>query len=443
MDRGSGSNSVGRTIRAAWIASLLFLLSAPATALAADPLDPSFGHDGVSVSVTGENGELDAIARDGSGELVTSGTTERGFIVQRFHRDGSIDSSFGRDGAAETGFEGSAWGQALALQRDGKIVVAGPAYDRPDTAFVLARYLPDGKLDPHFGKRGRVVAGPKMYDGEAVAMAIQPNGKILVAGWAADTHFGFTGILMRFKPNGELDLSFSHNGYARIRGGDGSFLSAVAVLPSGKILVAGEMFGRFMMLRVFPDGRSDPSFGGDGFVVSDTAPHPSCRCAHVSDLALLPHGRILLSGRIEEKGQTFATLARYLPNGQLDQRFGGGVVWTRSSHVLAMEDMAIDRRNGKVTLAGYRLPKHAHPQVAVLRYLPSGHLDPSFAASGMFTRHLAYESVARSLLLEPDGSAVVAGRLNRSRAGIHEGPGEEFVSSVLEKGEYLLMRFRP
>jgi uncharacterized delta-60 repeat protein len=201
------------------------------------------------------------------------------------------------------------------------------------------------------------------------------------------------------------------------------------------------MFDRFMMLRVFPDGRSDPSFGKRGFAISSVAPQ-SGEAASPTDLALLPGGRILLSGNIDGKRRHYVALARYRPDGRPDRSFGdGGVVRTRSSRNLTTEAMAV-RRDGRITLAGYRAPQNDHAQVAVLRYLPSGRPDLGFGDKGIYAPHLAYESVATSLLTLPDGRMVVGGRSNPSRALIHEGPGEEFISSVLEKGEFLLMGLR-
>jgi uncharacterized delta-60 repeat protein len=282
-----------------------------------------------------------------------------------------------------------------------------------------------------------------MYDGEATGLAVQPDGRFVVAGWAADTHFGFSGIVMRFKPNGDPDLSFSHNGYGRITGGEGAFLHDIAIQPDGKIVLAGEMFSRFMMLRILPAGSSDPSFGkrGDGFAISDVAPGRGI-AADATDVAVLPDGRILLSGSLEGRSRNSVALARYRPDGRPDPSFGdGGVVRTASGRYLTMEDMAV-RRDGRIILAGYRAPGKAPAQVAALRFLPSGRPDPRFGNRGLFSRRLAYESAATSLLVLPDGKTVIGGRSNPGRAGTHEGPGEEFTSSVLEKGEFLLMRLK-
>ncbi|HEV2728321.1 MAG TPA: hypothetical protein VGV34_08505, partial [Solirubrobacterales bacterium] len=333
---------------ATWAAALLLTLL-PAAAVAADPLDPAFGAAGVSVSKENGNGMIDAIARDRQGRLVTAGTTEAGFIVQRFLDDGSLDPTFGENGATGTRFSGDyVRANAVAVLPDGKILVVGQTWT-PNTVarYLVTRYLPDGGLDRSFGKRGRVIAGPKMYDGEATALAVQPDGKFMVAGWAADTRFGFSGIAMRFKPDGALDLGFSRNGYSRVVGGDGTFLRDVAIEPNGKIVVAGEMFGRFMMLRMFPDGRSDRSFGKGGFAVSNVAPRRGER-ADPDDLALLSGGRLLLSGNIDGKKRDYVALARYRADGRPDRSFGeDGVVLMRSSRELATEAMAV-RRDGRI-----------------------------------------------------------------------------------------------
>jgi len=386
---------------------------------------------------------INAIARDRQGRLVTAGTTEAGFIVQRFLPDGSLDPTFGENGATATRFFGNyVRANAVAVLPDGRILVAGQTWT-PNTVarYLVTRYLPDGGLDPTFGKRGRVIAGPKMYDGEATALAVQPDGRFMIAGWAADTRFGFSGIAMRFEPDGALDSSFSRNGYTRVGGGGGAFLRDITVEPDGKIVVAGEIFERFMMLRLFPDGRLDRSFGKGGFAISNVAPHRHER-ANPDEIALLPGGRLLLSGNIYGKRRDFVALARYGPSGRPDRSFGkDGVVLTRSSAELVTEAMAVGR-DGRITLAGYRAPRGSRPQVAVLRYLPSGRPDPSFGDKGLFTPRLAYESVATSLVTLADGRTMVAGRSNPSRAAVQETAGEEFVASVLEKAEFLLMRIR-
>jgi uncharacterized delta-60 repeat protein len=428
------------------IVFLLLLLGAPASADAAGALDPSFGLGGVAISPARGAGELDAVARDRSGRLVTVGTTSfYGFTVQRFLSDGSLDASFGKGGATTTFFSGDARANAIAVQPDGKILAAGGKQFRgANASFALSRYLPDGKPDLSFGKRGRVAAGPSMYGGEALALALQPDGRILAAGYAADTAFGYTGMVMRFKPNGELDESFSHNGFVRLNGGfrSDTELSSVTVLPGGKILAAGRLGGGLALLRANPDGSPDRSFGGgDGLVLTDIGPG-KCRCASARRVAVLPDDRILVSGNVEKRAG-YPVLARYRANGALDRGFGReGVVRAPSMRFVTVEDMAI-AGDGRIVLAGYRWPHQTRPQVAVLRYLPDGRLDPTFGEGGLFSEGLAYESTAEGVLVEPDGRTVIAGRSNPSSAPVREIEGEPGRASVLELGEFMLLRFLP
>jgi len=406
----------------------LALLLPPTAATAADPLDPSFGAGGYVVSTENGNGWLEAVSADTSGRLVTVGTTRNdGIIVQRFGPDGSLDRSFGEDGAREEWFDYDAYGSAIGIQPGGRIVAAGWEWDPNHAAnYLLSRFQPDGSLDRSFGRRGHVVAGPEMYDGEATAMAFQRDGRILVSGWAADTRIGFSGILMRFKPDGQLDTSFSRNGFSRVLGGWGTFLYDVAVQPDGKIVVAGEMFGRFMMLRMLPDGRSDLTFGKNGFAISDVAPRPRCRCASARSLVVLPSGRLLLAGAIEEGGKSYVALAGYLPNGTLDRGLGkGGVVLARAAPNLVVDDMAL-RSDGRILLAGASWPNERRSNIALLRYLPGGRPDPSFGRGGIFVPHFAYRGEATSLQVQPDGTTLVTG---------WAGPREA-------ETEYLLMRLR-
>lgn len=430
-------------------AALLALFSVTGSAYAAESLDPSFGLGGISISPIGSKGELDAVARDKPGRLVTAGTTaSRGFIVQRFLSDGSLDTSFGKNGEALTMFSRDASANTVAVQPDGRIIVAGGQQKSTGSAisFALSRYLPDGKPDLSFGKRGRVVvAGPTVHGGEASALAIQPDGRILAAGYAADTlgsiFFGHIGILMRFKPNGELDESFSHDGVIRLDAGLLSLakLTSVVVLPGGKILAAGQFGGRVALLRANPDGSPDRSFARDGLVLTDFGPG-RCKCASARGIEVLPDGRIVVGVNVEWSPR-YVALARYRAHGTLDRSFGhGGVVNNR--HLDASEGVAVSR-DGRIVMAGYRWPKHGRPQVAVLRYLPDGKPDSSFAENGFFSERLAYESIAKGVLVEPEGGAVVVGRSNPRQAPTRGIEGEPGRSSVLDLGEFMLMRFLP
>ena len=312
----------GKIVIAGWVGDMF----AVARYLPGGTLDPDFGIDGLVTTELGAPGDAaSAVALQPNGRIVATGTDngER-FVVVRYLPDGTLDPSFGGDGIAGTPRSAHYWGgEDLAIQPDGKIVVVGTAGNRGmTTRFVVARFRPDGMKDPNFGDRGIVVT--PFASGQAHAVAIQPDGRIVVAG---SHSFGLA--LARYLPNGSLDRTF---------GGDGRVgywdptdppsdidAHAVAIQPDGRILAAGGYDVWFMgIARFLPHGRLDPSFGGDGVVRTKVKGSEQA----LNALALQPGGRILAAGSswphesITEGVPRFVVI-RYRRNGSLDPSWGG------------------------------------------------------------------------------------------------------------------------
>ena len=195
------------------------------------------------------NSYATAVAIQTNGKIVVAGSTgvfshTPRFFVSRLKTNGTRDSSFSNDGQLQTKFGAEAHGLDVAVQADGRVVVAGSVGAFKHSDFALARYTSSGKLDTTFsgdGKRRMDFSGGA---DEALGLVIQPNGRIVAAGFAAPLHhpsdadFG----LARYRSNGSLDLSFSANGKQRVRFGtndqDSGF--AVARQADGKLVVAGQ-----------------------------------------------------------------------------------------------------------------------------------------------------------------------------------------------------------
>lgn len=190
-------------------------------------------------------------------------------------RPGSFDRSFGGDGRVVLNLPGEGmWAAAFAMQPDGKIVVAGGiSGDRA----LIARYLPDGRLDPSFGTGGLSRHGfalPVLVRG----VAIQPDGRILLAGQASHPETGGrSAAVMRFLPDGSLDRGFGSEGMALVDPNDRrrsvtwAWFSELAVQPDGRIVAAGGMpasdvhdHADVVVARLLPSGEPDPPFDGDG-----------------------------------------------------------------------------------------------------------------------------------------------------------------------------------
>lgn len=135
------------------------------------------------------------------------------FALARYNPDGSLDTGFGNNGKVTTKiFDGNDYAEAVAIQRDGRIVVAGRAAPSSGTMdFAICRYDPDGTLDPSFGNSGKVVIDasfPAGLSDAAPGLAIQPDGKILVTGRNGADRFG----LVRLHNDGSLDTGFGASG---------------------------------------------------------------------------------------------------------------------------------------------------------------------------------------------------------------------------------------
>jgi serralysin len=254
------------------------LLGFPVSALAAGgQLDPTFGGDGkVTTHFAGEtDAAARAVAIQTDGKLVVAGdsfgsvSADR-FALARYKLDGSLDSSFGGDGKVRTHFAGEsdAAASAVAIQADGKIVAAGYSFVGFNR-FALARYNLDGSLDSSFGGDGKVITHFAEGSSDvASAVAIQTDGQIVAAGRsqeAGQVRFA----LARYNPNGALDSSFGADGNGRVTTQfPGSALaSALAIQDDGKIVAAGASqvsHRRFALARYDSNGTLDPSFGADG-----------------------------------------------------------------------------------------------------------------------------------------------------------------------------------
>ena len=169
------------------------------------------------------------------------------FMLVRYNADGTPDTSFNGTGIVITPV-GHSGGSAsdLAIQTDGKIVAAGYGLAAPDdwrTAdFALVRYNPDGSLDTSFGGTGKLLIPASDSSDYASSVAIQPNGKIVVAGDTSSNPFiGSDLVVVRLNPNGSLDTSFHGTGKV-ITSVDSDYdhASSVAIQADGKIVVAGD-----------------------------------------------------------------------------------------------------------------------------------------------------------------------------------------------------------
>jgi uncharacterized delta-60 repeat protein len=384
------------------LAGLLLTLSLPtAVAAAVGDLDPSFGGTGKVTTDFGGADVASAVAVQADGKIVAAGQTNAGsnstFALARYHADGSLDAGFGAGGVVTTDLGATDQAFAVVVQPDGKILAAG----RRGSDVGLARYNPDGNLDPGFGTAGKVTTN---FGGTelALAVALQPDGKIVVAGRSnASGNFDF--LVARFTPSGSLDSSFGTGGRATtdFSGGSVDRAFGLALQADGKIVVAGDSDANFAVARYNPDGSLDATFGAGGKLITTFG-----GADQASSLGIQPDGKIVVAGHTDTGTSTDLAVARYNPDGSLDATFGtGGKVTTNftgsSDDVASAVAIQFD---GKIIVAG-----DSQDNFAVARYNPDGSLDATFGTDGKVTTDLGGEDLVHAMALQADGQIVVAG----------------------------------
>jgi uncharacterized delta-60 repeat protein len=238
------------------------------------------------------------------------------FALARYGEDGNLDQTFGENGLVMTPFEGDlARAEALALHSKGEIVAAGFARSSPDdhaSDFAVVRYRKDGTLDTSFGKEGIALIDVEGTDNMAQAISVQPDGSIVLAGSAADqkantVHFA----VVRLDAHGKLDTTFNGTGIALATSFIGSAYG-VTVQADGSILAAGYAEGAdgdtFAVVRYRNDGSLDPYFGVDGVMLVGLGGVVD----RASAISLDAEGKLLVAGTSRTVDKTEFALVRLL-----------------------------------------------------------------------------------------------------------------------------------
>jgi uncharacterized delta-60 repeat protein len=377
-------------------------------------LDPTFGDGGRVSTPVGGSGHGEAVVIQPGGGIVTAGwrTTPAGndFALTRHDPSGQLDPTFGTDGIATTDLGGDD-DEAFdaALTPDGGIVAVG----RTDAAgvqkadFGIVRYRPDGTTDPGFGTGGIVTTDVLGAGDQANAVAVQPDGKIVVAGFA--TRAGIDGdfALVRYNADGSLDASFGANGVVTTDlGTSGDDARAIVIQPDGRIVVAGTADEDVALARYLPDGTLDSSFGHGGSTITDFGSEDVA-----GGVALTPAGEIVIAGFTLGAGINRDFLvARYDADGGLDTTFGdhGSVKTDIGGGDDFAENLAVDAQ-GRIVLVG-RATSSTILDMALVRYHPDGTLDTGFDGDGILTADFhGRGEFGQDVTLDANGRIVAAG----------------------------------
>ena len=298
-------------------------------------LDTAFGDGGSVITGFAEHDYGYGLAIQTDGKIVLTGYQYTGrqdeLILIRLNPDGSFDPTFATAGLARANFTSASYGYDVAIQPDGKIVVAGSVYNDSGYDFAAVRFNRDGSLDTTFGQNGQMTAhtGQAGYNDQAWRLTIQPDGKIILVG-SADNDQNYDFAVVRLKHNGSLDPTFGDDGRVTVNFGSHDYGHAVAVQPDGKIVLVGSSLAggnyHFAVARLTYDGRPDPAFNGDGKSITHTG-HPHCN-GQAWDLAIQPDGKIVLTGFSQIGPYSGFAVARYHSDGSLDPAFNPAAVIT-------------------------------------------------------------------------------------------------------------------
>ncbi|MEO5558683.1 MAG: hypothetical protein ABIO49_02930 [Dokdonella sp.] len=399
-------------------------------------LDPTFGSGGIAMTGVSDAafalGVPPVVQSDGK-ILLCAGRSSNGasgsdFFVARFNANGTLDASFSFDGKVTIDFDGGSGSDqcnAVAVQSDGKIVVAGTTTNGANNSDSgIARLNADGTLDPTFGAgTGKTTVAFDLGGTNAdtgAGLAIQPDGKIVVVGWANTASHGDDFAVVRLLSDGTRDSAFNLTGRVSVGfnlPGSASMsdqADSVAIDSAGRVLIGGiaQNSGNasnddFAVVRLLPNGQLDADFDADGratlaFDLGLTGNDIAYR------MILQRDGKIVLAGSADSSSSVTANddvaIGRLLPDGSPDASFGIGGKTVVPFDLLANgSDIAfgvLEQGNGKLVLAGAtQYDAASHFRGAIARLNPDGSLDNQFGVLGKKVLDFGFTNPSNQLML--------------------------------------------
>ncbi len=345
---------------------------------------------------------------------------EADVLIIRLMPDGSLDNSFGNGGFVRVDHaQHTEKANAIALQADGRIVITGSESNKDfphDYDFATLRLNPDGSVDKSFGYEGWVITDLGTDDEFATVMAIQPDGKILAAGRIdVGGHSDFA--MVRYLPDGSLDSLFGNAGIVQTtffndwRTWDEAH--AIALFPDGKILLGGYADARqlFGLAKYNPDGSIDSTFGEHGLVTMDFG---KLRSGAINNIQITGDGGFLAGGPVtnmEFPGKGNIAIVRYQSNGDLDPEFGlNGIAKISIGELSTIGDMKL-MSDGSIFIAGTsNIRWETLFDWLLVRLSANGKLDPAFDSDGYITYKMGIGSNSvNTVLVQPDEKIILTG----------------------------------
>lgn len=373
-------------------------LLAPAVAAPAGSLDPTFAGDGVE---TYGGSEARAVATAPKRIYFAAGQE-----VHALQRDGDRAVAFGEQSRASLGIDAkTTFITGIVAQSDRKILVTGFRSTTEDPRFLVARLTARGNLDPRFSRDGKMIKA-WFGGGAAQAIVVQPDGKVLIAGTNVRDGRTYGIVVARLTPSGRTDKTFGGGDGLILKKG-GRMATALAVQSDGRILIGG-IHGRpdesatdFYIMRLRRHGRVDKTFGNEGEIRTDVGGSNE----EVTALAIMRNGKIVAGG----PGGAGFVAARYLADGSPDPRFGSNGTNTFSAGPQTYARDLILQCDGKPVLGGYRRTTDEVRDFILARLKLNGDLDPTFGNGGIVRTDISDYDELAALTGQGNGKLLAVG----------------------------------
>jgi uncharacterized delta-60 repeat protein len=378
-------------------------------------LDLTFGTGGMTTTNFGSSGDrATATAIQSDGKIILVGINgSAGSALARYNSNGTLDNTFGTGGKVTTtiGVNGGS-AESVVIQSDNKIVVGGWGANVSGQVFAVVRYNSDGTLDNAFGTGGIVTTVVGTSNDYGIAVALQNDEKIVLAGRTSNSSFNWDVAVVRYNSNGTLDNTFGTAGKVTTAGTGNVDMRTIAIQSDGKIIVGGTSSTNFFLVRFNSNGTLDNTFDLDGKISTDIGTNDD----YLSSLVIQSDGKIIGAGNtlnVNTFKQNFA-LVRYNTDGSLDNTFDTDGKVTTDIGIYGGNGYSVAlQSDGKMLVAGDAANASFNNDFAIIRYNTDGSLDNTFDFDGeVITPFGSNVSNGKSIAVQSDGKIVVAGHSN-------------------------------
>jgi uncharacterized delta-60 repeat protein len=373
--------------------------------------DLTFDDDGIVITdIDAINNRVYGIIPNSNGEIIAVGSIANGINYEigfaKYQNDGSLDISFGTEGIlVDNSTPNPNFVIATAQQPDGKILVCGSESNALDLDMFVSRYNENGEVDVSFGNSGYFKMDLDVNVEEFSAIAVQPDGKIIAAGKTYESDLPI-GIVVRLDSDGSLDESFGNLGVLRlsiVAGGD--YLNSIAIQEDGKIVIAGYGYTEtdvsdFICARLQSNGDLDNTFNGDGTFTYDYGAYE-----YAKSIFIQTDGKIVLGGYTSPDVWDHTLIIRLLENGNIDNTFGDeGVFYqtqSRCTNLIGNENTII--------VGGANFITSSNMDFSLFALTMEGKLDTTFCSNNFINTDLGSFIESPSCLVFQNEQTILMG----------------------------------